>query len=871
MNPTSEKVTPMMRQYLEIKQKYPDTLVFYRLGDFYELFYDDAKKASELLDLTLTRRGTNNGDPIPMAGVPFHSVEGYLAKLIKLGESAVICEQVGDPVTTKGMMIRKVSKIITPGTVTDEGIAPDRTDNQIASIFKGKRYYGFAALSLGSGKFKTAIAANEKSLRLLLDKNTPVEILIPENLKITNNLLNDIVCKKKLAPWYFDFQGSYNLLCKQFGTNSLIGFDIEDLDEGICAAGALLAYVKDTQNVSLQHIKSISRDENSASVILDKCAQRNLELLTNLRGESRGSLLSILDKTHTAMGSRLLKRFIVEPSRNNQIIEKRLNLVEELINSSEKDNLSKYLSEIGDLERITARIGLNSVRPRDLAKLREALSLTPQIKDSLNFIEGTNVKTFNDKLNPLPQIYELLYKAIAPEPAALLREGNVIADGYNAELDELRELMSGSAKILKEIEEREKLRTGITSLKVNFNQVHGYYIDIPKTHSAKVPEDYIRRQTLKNNERFITPELKELEEKTLNAQSRSLIIEKELYEDILQKLQQNLDKLTNLASSLSFLDVILSFAKVAENNNYTRPILVNESYIEIKEGRHPVVESLSDSPFMTNNLALGKDKRIAIISGPNMGGKSTFMRQNALIVIMARIGSFVPAKKAVIGDIDRIFTRIGASDDLASGRSTFMVEMEETATILNNATYQSLVLMDEVGRGTSGEEGSSIAQSIVEYLCEKLKPLTLFSTHYTEVTDLAEKFPHAENLCFNAEEKNGQIYFLYHAETGKQSKSFGIEVAKLAGLPYEVITKALNKREKTSNFNHNRVKNSQSFNKNETVTPVLSNIKNNLYNDSKEKNNHLELIRFLQKINIEETTPIQAFKILEKVLRKLNN
>lgn len=867
MSTTSEKITPMMRQYLEIKQKYPETLVFYRLGDFYELFYDDAKKASELLDLTLTRRGTNNGDPIPMAGVPFHSVEGYLAKLIRLGESAVICEQVGDPATTKGMMIRKVSKIITPGTVTDEGIAPDRTDNQIASIFKGKRYYGFAALSLGSGKFKTAIAANEKSLRLLLDKNTPVEILIPENLKIVSNLLNDIVCKKKLAPWYFDFQGSYNLLCKQFGTNSLIGFDIEDLDEGICAAGALLSYVKDTQNVSLQHIKSISRDENSASVILDKCAQRNLELLTNLRGESRGSLLSILDKTHTAMGSRLLKRFIVEPSRNNQIIENRLNLVEELINSSEKDNLTKYLSEIGDLERITARIGLNSARPRDLAKLREALSLTPQIKDSLNFIEGTSVKAFNDKLNPLPKIYELLYKAIAPEPAALLREGNVIADGYNTELDELRELMSGSAKILKEIEEREKLRTRITSLKVNFNQVHGYYIDIPKTHSAKVPEDYIRRQTLKNNERFITPELKELEEKTLNAQNRSLIIEKELYEDILQKLQQNLDKLTNLASSLSFLDVILSFAKVAENNNYSRPILVNESYIEIKEGRHPVVESLSDSPFMTNNLALGKDKRIAVISGPNMGGKSTFMRQNALIAIMARIGSFVPAKKAVIGDIDRIFTRIGASDDLASGRSTFMVEMEETATILNNATYQSLVLMDEVGRGTSGEEGSSIAQSIVEYLCEKLKPLTLFSTHYTEVTDLAEKFPNAENLCFNAEEKNGQIYFLYHAETGKQSKSFGIEVAKLAGLPYEVIHLALKKRQKVSENLIESKNFIQKQNAQENVTLSGSEKKDTCYN--KETIKYEKLINILKNTNLENTTPIQAFKILERLLKRI--
>lgn len=862
----SEKITPMMRQYLEIKQKYPDTLVFYRLGDFYELFYDDAKKASELLDITLTRRGTNNGDPIPMAGVPFHSVEGYLAKLIKLGESAVICEQVGDPATTKGMMVRKVSKIITPGTVTDEGIAPDRTDNQISCIFKGKRFYGFASLSLGSGKFKASIAANEKSLRLLLDKNTPVEIIFPEDLKFSQNLLTDIVCKKKLPQWYFDFRTCYNLLCKQFSTNSLIGFDIENLDEGICAAGALLAYVKDTQNVSLQHIKSISREENSTSVILDKCAQRNLELLTNLRGETRGSLLSILDKTHTSMGSRLLKRLLIEPSRNNNLIENRLNLVEEFIHTAEKEDLDKYLSEIGDLERIAARIGLNSARPRDLAKLREALFIVPQIKETLYSINKPHINNLNNKLNLLPQIYELLYKAIAQEPAALIREGNVIADGYNAELDELRELMTGSAKILKEIEDREKTRTGISSLKVNFNQVHGYFIDIPKTHSDKVPKDYIRRQTLKNNERFITPELKLLEERTLNAQSRSLIIEKELYDDILHKLQYHLNDLTKLSSLLSFLDVILSFAKIAETNNYTKPKLVNESYIEIENGRHPVVESLSDTPFMTNNLNFGKDKRIAVISGPNMGGKSTFMRQNALIAIMARIGSFVPASKAIIGDIDRIFTRIGASDDLASGRSTFMVEMEETATILNNATQQSFVLMDEVGRGTSVEEGSSIAQSIVEYLCSKLKPLTLFSTHYTEVTDLVENFSNAENLCFNAEEKNGQIYFLYHAETGKQSKSFGIEVAKLAGLPFEVINNALEKRTKINRKNTNNIISSDEKYKN-----LINSIYKNSSSFYNEENIKLQnLMEFLNKIKLEETTPLQAFKILEKVLNIVN-
>ena len=861
MNVSTEKLTPMMRQYLEIKQKYPDTLVFYRLGDFYELFYDDAKKASQLLDLTLTKRGTNNGDPIPMAGVPFHSVEGYLAKLIKLGESAVICEQVGDPSSTKGMMIRKVSKIITPGTVTDEGIAPDRIDNQIACIFKGKFNFGFATLSLGSGVFKTAIASNEKELKLFLDKTSPVEILIPENLKLSDFLLNDITCKKKLPNWYFEITHCYKLLCRQFATNSLIGFDIEDLKEAICAAGALLSYVKDTQNVSLQHITSISKDINQDFVILDKCAQRNLELLTNLRGETKGSLLNVIDKTSTAMGSRLLKRFLVAPLRNNKQIDFRLNLVEALTNLHSKDTLSQFLSEIGDLERITARIGLNSARPKDLAKLRDALQLIPQIKEILEDNAEKSLHEFNSNLNPLPFIHELLQKSIKEEPASLIREGNVIADGYNAELDELRDLMSGSAQILKEIEEREKAVTGISSLKVNFNQVHGYYIDIPKTHSNKAPDYYIRRQTLKNNERFITPELKELEEKTLNAQSRSLVIEKELYEDILQKLQENLNDLTYLASHLAFLDVLLSFAVIAENNNYTRPILVPDSFIDIKEGRHPVVESLSDNPFMANSFTLGQNKRIAVISGPNMGGKSTFMRQNALIAIMARIGSFVPATKATIGDIDRIFTRIGASDDLASGRSTFMVEMEETATILNNATKQSLVLMDEVGRGTSGEEGSSIAQAIVDFLCNQVQPLTLFSTHYTEVSDLAETYSISENLCFNAEEKNGQIYFLYHVETGKQSKSFGIEVAKLAGLPYAVIETALKKR----SYKYN--KDQKVKEKTTTLSMHSNNIYQNITSDFEKDTKIQNIINILDDVNLEETSPLVAFKILEKILK----
>lgn len=786
--PDPATLTPMMRQYFAVKQQYPDTFVFYRLGDFYELFFDDAKEAAALLDLTLTRRGTNNGAPIPMAGVPFHSVDSYLAKLIKLGRSAVICEQVGDPKTARGMMERKISKVLTPGTVTEEGIAPEYQDNCIVSICKGRAYYGFACLSLSSGEFKAAAASDAAKLRLLIEKHNPAEIVCPENFNVPA-LTAGCSCIKELAPWYFEFQTCYRALCTQFATSSLFGFGVEDIEEGVCAAGALLSYVKDTQHTLLSHIRRISREETHSYVILDQCAQKNLELITSLRGEKRGSLLSIMDRTRTPMGQRLLARCLCEPLRDNAAVNARLNIVEALTALPTAGELSDLLAACGDVERAAARAALRTARPKDLVVLRTALSQLPQFAALLT----AGSEPLKQVAAALPQLQaeaELLSTAIAQVPSSFLRDGGVIAPGYNRELDTLRDLMSGAEDTLRNIEARERSATGIATLKVAYNQVHGYYIEVSKANSAKVPEHYQRRQTLKNNERYITPELKQLEEETLNAKARALSLEKELFADILERLNEHMEALTELAQQLALLDMLLALAQLAQERHYIRPILTDDADITIEGGRHPVIECLTTKPFIANDVSFDP-QRIIIISGPNMGGKSTFMRQIALITIMARIGSFVPAKSARIGQIDRIFTRIGAADDLASGRSTFMVEMEETASILNNAGPQSLVLMDEVGRGTSTAEGAALARAIAVYLCTHINALTLFSTHYAEITKLEAIYPQSIcNLCFKASEAQGQVVFLYRAQRGSQSYSYGVEVGKLAGLPAEVIKSA---------------------------------------------------------------------------------
>ena len=855
-----QNATPMMRQYLEIKAQYPNTLVLYRLGDFYELFYEDAKKVAKLLDLTLTRRGSNNGDPIPMAGVPFHAVDNYIARLIKMGESCVICEQQGTPGAQK-TMIRKVSKIITPGTVTEEGIAPDRQDVFTACIYKGKHYYGLAYISLGSGLFKTTICPTKTELKLYIEKISPIEIVYEENFKEID-LFEEIHSRKALAPWNFKFETCYKLLCSQFGTNSLFGFDIENLEDGICAAGALLAYVKNTQNVPLEHIKSISRDDNSEFVLLDHCAQRNLEILSNLKGEKQGSLLSILDNALTPMGQRLTRRMLVEPLRNNDLINQRLDIVEALCNS-DNEILSQSLERIGDIERIVARIGLSSSKPKDLAVLRDSLKLVPDLKNFLLKSGQKALISLNEKVDPLFDVVALLTSAIKDFPSTFLRDGDVIAQGYNEELDSLRELMSGSQELLLKIEQEEREKTGITTLKVNFNSVHGFYIEVSKAQSEKVPDYYIRRQTLKNNERYITPALKELEQKAVSAKERSLELEDELFHAVEHELQQKLPELTRLSQVLSLIDVLNGFAVVSKSGNYVRPQLSNEHIIKIVDGRHPVIEKITDKPFVSNSIEL-KDKHMLVITGPNMGGKSTYMRQTALITIMARIGCFVPAKEAHIGNVDRIFTRIGASDDLSSGRSTFMVEMEEASSIINNATVNSLVLMDEIGRGTSTYEGSALALSIAQYLCSKVNCFTLFSTHYPEIASLADTYSNVKNICFKATEFDGSIVFLYKANEGSQNYSYAIEVGKLAGLPSEIISYAKktieNKEQGKALKNQNSKINTDSASSSDS--PCVTVKEKIIYKEP-------EVLEDLRKIDLNTLTPIAALNLLFELKNKI--
>ena len=871
--------TPMMKQYLEVKEKYPQDLVFYRLGDFYEMFFDDAVKASRLLNLTLTHRGTNKGKPIPLAGVPFHAVDNYISRLIRMGESVVICEQIENknpqPKSKTKTFSRKVSRIVTPGTATDDGIAPDREDNIIACVAQSSKCYGIAYLNLGAGIFKASLARDLKELSLYLDKINPAEIVYSEDFPHKEYFS---FCKsiKEVPQWSFELQNCYRLLCKQFHTQTLFGFGIENIEEGISAAGALLSYVSSTQSASLEHIRSISHDDSSTQLLLDQTAQRNLELTSNLRGEFQGSLLSVLDKTATAMGSRKLRRMLLEPLRDNQAVNQRLDVVEALLKCDCSD-LFCMLDQIGDLERISARIGLSSARPKDLMVLRDALKIVPQIKLFLNNSQQEVLIKLSQKLDPLENIRELLVKAIKEIPSTFLRDGNVFADGYNAELDELRQLMSGSSDFLAVMEEREKALTGISTLKVGFNSVSGYYIEVPRSQSDKVPETYHRKQTLKNNERYTTQELRELEEKTLSAQERSLQLEKELYDELLSALQQELTKLTELSTQLATLDAQLSLAKVADEYHYVRPELTQSSVISITNGRHPVIETLTSSPFVANTVSMGVE-RMLIITGPNMGGKSTYMRQTALLCIMARAGSYIPAEHALIGDIDRIFTRIGASDDLVSGRSTFMVEMEEASNILNNATSKSLVLMDEVGRGTSAIEGAALALAIATFLANRLQCLSLFSTHYSEICKLEGQYPQVRNLCFKADEKSGRIVFLYHVSSGSIAHSYAIEVGRLAGLPPEVISLAKNA---ISLFEHSEhgVAHQDLAKLTKLSTEHRATEEKNAEEETaeieqiKQKDNHNpcleEVAQSIMNTDLNSLTPLQSLNILAQLQQKL--
>ncbi|MCX2522684.1 DNA mismatch repair protein MutS [Larsenimonas rhizosphaerae] len=782
----------MMVQYLRIKREHPDVLLFYRMGDFYELFFDDAKRAAALLDITLTARGQSAGSPIPMAGVPYHSAEGYLARLVKAGQSVAICEQIGDPATSKGPVERKVVRIVTPGTLYDEALLDAQHDNLLVALHAHHGGWGISWLELSSGRFAVLEADSDDDLLAEVHRLAPAELMVADELPLPGALADHPGLRRQHA-WQFDLETAQRLLCDQFGVQDLNGFGCAHMHRAITAAGVLLDYVRDTQRSQLPHITSLSVELRDEAIVIDAASRRNLEIDINLAGTGDNTLASIWDTTQTAMGARLLRRWLNRPLRDQSRIIARQDAVDVLQEEYRFETFRDHLSPIGDIERILARVALRSARPRDLARLRDALSALPAVQALLAPLpDGTALDGLKTHIVPYPTLDDTLSRAIIDNPPVVVRDGGVIADGFDSELDELRGLHEHAGEYLVELERREKERTGLSSLKVGYNRVHGYFIEISRAQAAQAPAEYIRRQTLKNAERFILPELKQFEDKALSARTRALAREKWLYEQLIDQLNDELVALQSTAQALAMLDVLACFAERARTLALTRPNLVSTPGLEIEGGRHPVVEHVSTHPFVPNDLTLNDDARMLVITGPNMGGKSTFMRQNALIALLAHTGSPVPADRASIGPVDRIFTRIGSSDDLAGGRSTFMVEMTETANILHNATEESLVLMDEIGRGTSTFDGLSLAWASAEHLA-RTRAYTLFATHYFEMTALADQHNGIGNVHLTAVEHGDSIVFMHKVEPGPASQSYGLQVAQLAGVPRPVIERARQK------------------------------------------------------------------------------
>ena len=788
--------TPMMQQYFRLKAEIPEIMLFYRMGDFYELFYDDARNASRLLDITLTARGHSGGEPIPMAGIPYHAAEGYIGKLVRLGFSVAIAEQIGDPATSKGPVERKVVRVITPGTLSDEAFLDERRDNLLVAINQQTQnkvdVFGISMLDISSGRFVVMEVTSVDALLAELERIKPAELLYNEDQVFVEAVTSRQGAKPQ-APWHFELDTALRLLSNQLKTKDLRGFGCEHLTAAIKAAGALLQYVQDTQRSSLPHIRTLLIEQPDDAIIIDPASRKNLEIDINQQGQTEHTLAWVMDRTATAMGSRLLRRWLNRPIRNHDILNQRQQLIGESIDDYHWEPLHQQLKGIGDIERILSRVALGSARPRDLARLRDALARLPELQDLLQSLNAGRAKELSALIKQYPQWVDELQKSIIENPPVIIRDGGVIAKGYDEELDELRAISQNAGDYLLEIEQREKEKTGISTLKVGYNRVHGYFIEISKVQSESAPVEYVRRQTLKNAERFITPELKEFEDKALSAKSRSLSREKHLYEQLVERLSQDLFSLQDTAAGLAELDVLINLAERASTLRFTAPTLTSERGIDIVSGRHPVVEEIIEDPFVANGLDLNNEQSMLIITGPNMGGKSTYMRQNALIILLAHIGSYVPAESATLGPIDRIFTRMGSADDLAGGRSTFMVEMTETANILHNATPNSLVLMDEVGRGTSTFDGLSLAWAAAVHLANEVHALTLFATHYFEMTNLSEQIDSVANVHLTATEHEERIIFLHHVETGPASQSYGLQVAQLAGVPKPVVQQAKNK------------------------------------------------------------------------------
>jgi len=868
INSSNLNHTPGMQQYLKIKATYPDMLLFYRMGDFYELFYEDAHKAAKLLAITLTSRGQSAGKPIAMAGIPYHAAESYLAKLVKLGESVAICEQIGDPATTKGPVERKVVRIITPGTVTDEALLEEKLDNLLVAIHNNSNsIFGIASCDITSGKLVILQVNGKEALFGELERLKPAEMLMSEDSPYIT-LLNLPGLRRRPA-WEFDYSHAKHLLIQQFKTKDLAGFGSEEFPVAIAACGCLLQYIKDTQKTALPHISRLNIERREDSVILDAITQRNLELVNNLHGGTSNTLAEIFDQTATVMGSRLLRRWLKRPLRDKKIILERQNAISDFKTAQTSDEIFTMLRGIGDIERILARVALKSARPRDLVQLRHTLSLLPKIKNILSQYAATKIKELEQNLQDFSVVLNLLQKAIVDNPPVIIRDGGVIAPGYNQELDELRNLSQNAEQFLLNLEAQEKERTGIATLKVGYNRIHGYYIEISRGQAEHAPLQYIRRQTLKNAERFITPELKTFEDKILSSRSRALALEKNIYEEILEKIGEYLSPLQTMAASLAELDVLNNLAERATTLKLTKPEFSNETGVHIEAGRHPIIEHCMENPFVPNDTKLNAKRSLLIITGPNMGGKSTYMRQIALITILAYVGSFIPAKHATLGPIDRIFTRIGAADDLASGRSTFMVEMTEAANILNNATHNSLILMDEIGRGTSTFDGLALAWASASFLATKIKALTLFATHYFELTHLPQLIPNITNIHLDAIEHEDKIIFLHAVQEGPANKSYGLQVAQLAGIPLAVINEAKRKLVQLENYsemadfaaaNHSLSTNCNSCYANNKPEKQQTLVNNNTQNIN-------EIIRKLQTTVPDNITPKEALELLFELHR----
>ena len=851
--------TPMMQQYLEIKKQYQYCLLFYRLGDFYELFFEDAKIASKELELTLTGKDCGVEERAPMCGVPFHSADGYIAKLIQKGYKVAVCEQTEDPKQAKGLVKRDVIRIVTPGTVLDTNVLDESKNNYIVSICKNGDGYGIAGCDVTTGEFTVQSFSENESGKILdeIARINPSEIICNEQFDLREKIKRAFELESNdYNRWCYDYQSASICLCNHFGTLNLEGFGIEGERAAVSAAGALMAYLLETQKNALKHISTLRRMTDSKAMVLDASSRKNLELTATLKdGSKRGSLLWVLDKTKSALGARRLRKWVESPLISKDRINQRLDAVQALTKDPmATDRLRESLGKIYDIERLMTKTVYGTCNARDLVSLKCSFSVLPEIKTVLDEFDCEQIKAINDRIDPLEDVFALIDKHIAEEPPFSVREGGLIKKGVSPELDELRSAKSDGTKWLMELENTEKEKTGIKNLRVRFNKVFGYYIEVTNSYKDLVPDYYTRKQTLVNAERYITPELKQIEDKIIGADEKITMLEYDLFADIRDKVAAQTERISRAAAAVSAVDALASLASVALSNNYVRPNITEERIIDVKEGRHPVVEKMTEGSFIPNDIYLnGEDKRIDIITGPNMAGKSTYMRQCALIVLMAQTGSFVPAESAVIGITDRIFTRVGASDNLATGQSTFMVEMNEVANILNNATERSLLILDEIGRGTSTYDGLSIAWSVLEYIAKKIKARTLFATHYHELTELEGRVEGVVNRSVSVQENGEEVIFLRKIVDGGTDKSYGIHVASLAGVPKTVVKRA-NKILERLNEKQGEVKG-------------ISDIPDAPEPVENEKLN--AIVEECEKIDINNITPMEAMQTLARLKEEL--